>query len=213
MEKAESSTVRDFLDALSGKSPTPGGGGASALTGALAAALCGMVGALTAGKPKYAAVEADILRLNGEAAALQNELLALIDADAAAFLPLSRAYRMPSDTAEERAEKAAVMEAAGKAAVEPPLAIMRCAAAVAKLCGEYAEKGSALAVSDAGTAAALCRAALTGASCNVFVNTGMLTDRAYAARLDAEAQALLDTYLPMADETVRRVTERLKKHD
>ena len=101
-----------FLAELASKAPTPGGGGTAALVGAAGVALGNMVGCLTVGKKKYAAVEADILTLNERAGALRAELEALVQADAEAFAPLAAAYGLPKDTPEQAAHKAAVLETA-----------------------------------------------------------------------------------------------------
>ena len=91
-----------FLAELASKAPTPGGGGTAALVGAAGVALGNMVGSLTTGKKKYAAVEADLLTLNERAGALRAELEALVQADAEAFAPLAAAYGLPKDTPESR---------------------------------------------------------------------------------------------------------------
>ena len=110
-----------FLAELASKAPTPGGGGTAALVGAAGVALGNMVGCLTVGKKKYAAVEADILTLNERAGALRAELEALVQADAEAFAPLAAAYGLPKDTPEQAAHKAAVLETALDAACAVPL--------------------------------------------------------------------------------------------
>ena len=173
-----------FLAQLASKAPTPGGGGTAALVGAAGVALGSMVGCLTTGKKKYAAVEADIQALNARAEALRLELEALVQADADAFAPLAAAYGLPKDTPEQTAHKAAV--------------------------GQYAAKGSVLAVSDAGCAAVLCKAALQAASLNVFINTKLMTDRTHAAALDARADALLAEFVPRADEIFNAVSGKLR---
>ena len=86
-----------FADALAAKASVPGGGGAAALTGALAIALCSMAGNFTAGKKKYASVEEDVQRILAQCEALRIQLLDLVDADAKAFEPLSKAYAIPRD--------------------------------------------------------------------------------------------------------------------
>ena len=183
-------TWEAFVEELSSGAPVPGGGGASALVGAIGIALGNMVGSLTAGKKKYAAVEADILRLKARASGLQEAFLALIDADAQGFSPLAAAYSMPKETPEQRAEKARVMEDALCAACAAPLSILeRCCEAV-EVIGEFARKGSVLAVSDAGVAALLCRAAAQGASLNVYVNTKLMADRSRAKALNERAARL-----------------------
>lgn len=205
----QNETVAAFSEALASGAPTPGGGGACALAGALGAALGSMVCALTSGKRRYADVEEDIQRIASRMEALRQRLLALIDADAEAFLPLSRAYGMPRGTQQERAARDTVMEAALVRAAQPPLDIMEVCAEAVALHAELGEKGSALAISDVGVGAALSRAALQGASLNVFTNTRLLRDRQRAAALDARAQALLDVALPEADRVVAAVMARL----
>ena len=121
-----------FLAQLASKAPTPGGGGTAALAGAAGVALGNMVGCLTTGKKKYAAVEADIQALNARASALRLELEALVQADADAFAPLAAAYGLPKDTPEQTAHKAAVLEAALDGASAVPLQIMeKCAEGIA----------------------------------------------------------------------------------
>ena len=117
-------SCEQFLAELAGKAPTPGGGGTAALVGAAGVALGSMVGSLTVGKKKYAAVEADIQALNARSDILRKELEALVQADAEAFAPLAAAYGLPKDTPEQAAHKAAVLESALDAACAVPLQIM-----------------------------------------------------------------------------------------
>jgi formiminotetrahydrofolate cyclodeaminase len=201
----------EFVSLLGDKAPVPGGGGASALVGAVGTALGNMVGALTIGKKKYAAVEGDMIRLREAAERLQGELLALVQRDAEVFEPLSRAYGMPAETEAERREKDRVMEAALGEACSVPLDIMsKCGEAV-RLHEEFAAKGSRLAVSDAGAGAAFCGAALSGASLNVYINTAAMKDRTAAAEYNRRADALLAEYGPLADRILRDVTNRLRR--
>ncbi len=199
-----------FLAQLASAAPTPGGGGTAALVGAAGVALGNMVGSLTVGKAKYAAVEDQIRALNAKAEALRQQLEALVQADAQAFAPVAAAYRLPKDTPEQAAHKAAVLEQALEGACGVPLEIMEACAQGVLLAEEYAAKGSMLAVSDAGCAAALCGAALQAASLNVFVNTRLMADRSRAAELDARADALLDQYGPKAQAVWAQVTNKLR---
>lgn len=209
MEMMEKSCGQ-FLAELAGKAPTPGGGGASALVGAAGVALGNMVGSLTTGKKKYAAVEAGIQALNARAETLRGELEALVQADAEAFAPLAAAYGLPKDTPEQAAHKAAVLEKALDAACAVPLQIMEKCAEGITLAEEYAAKGSVLAVSDAGCAAALCKAALQAASLNVFINTKLMADRSRADVLDAKADNLLNEFVPRADAVFESVMQKLR---
>ena len=202
-------TLDSFLNELSSKAPVPGGGGASALVGALAAALTHMVASLTVGKPKYAAVEGEMNALLQQTEALTNRFLSLMDEDATAFEPLAQAYRLPKGTDAEVAEKARVMELALKSAVQPPLEIMQTCVHALPLIHACAERGSVVAVSDAGVAASLCRAALEGASLNVFINTQTMQDRAYADTLNQQARMLLSDGSTAADAIYRQVAARL----
>lgn len=207
MEKS----CKEFTEILASKEPVPGGGGASALAGALGMALGNMVGALTVGKKKYADVEEDIKRLMEEAQSLQDELLALIQKDAESFAPLAAAYGMPKETDSEKAEKARVLEEALKTACSAPLEIMEKCCRVIDLQKEFAEKGSALAVSDAGVGVIFAKAALQGAALNVFINTSSMKDREYAEAIDCKAEEMLTEYTVAADTVYASVYSRLRK--
>lgn len=197
--------VDKFLTELASSAPTPGGGGAAALCGALGIALGNMVGSLTLGKKKYADVQEDIAALNSRAEALRADFVALIDADAEAFAPLSRAYGIPKDDP----ARAEIMEAALKRAAEPPLEIMRKCAEALDVIADYAAKGSALAISDAGCAAALTIAAMKAAALNVRINTKSMADREAADKMNAEAAGLYEKYEKEAEEIYQNVYGRL----
>ncbi len=180
-----------FIDELASAEPTPGGGGASAYVGALAAALASMVGNLTVGKKTYAAVEDEVRASLQELEELRRNLLALIEADAQAFEPLAEAYRLPKATLEQQAAKNAALQRALGPACEVPLAIMRTCAKVVNQADFLAHNGSKLAVSDAGASAVLARAALVAASMNVYINAASMDDQARADNYRAQADALI----------------------
>ena len=200
---------REFVSVLSSKEPVPGGGGASALVGAIGMALGNMVGSLTVGKKKYADVEQDIIELKKQSDILQQELLDLVDDDAKVFEPLSKAYGMPKDTPEQQAEKDKVMEECLREACSVPLRIMEKCCSALDIMAQFAEKGSKLALSDAGVGAVVCKAALQGASLNVFINTSSMKDREYAADCEKQANEMLDKYTVFADEIFDSVRSRL----
>ena len=154
------STCTEFVEVLASKAPVPGGGGASALVGAVGTALGNMVGSLTVGKKKYADVEEEMWELKGKCDQLQKDFLRLIERDAEVFEPLSKAYGMPKETEEEKAEKARVMAIVLKDACSVPMEIMEKCCEALDLIKEFAAKGSKLAISDAGVAATFCKAAL-----------------------------------------------------
>ena len=195
-----------YVEELASKAAIPGGGGTSALVGAIGMALGNMVGNLTVGKKKYADVEADIIALMEKATVLQNELMRLVDEDAVVFEPLSKAYGIPKD--DPNRDK--IMEDCLKGACSVPIEIMRQSAKAIELHDEFAKKGSALAISDVGVGVACCKAALLGASLNVYINTAYMSDKEYAAKIDAEADVLLKKYAPMADDIFNAVVAKLK---
>lgn len=197
--------VDKFLAELASSAPTPGGGGAAALCGALGIALGNMVGNLTQGKKKYADVQEDIAELNAKAEALRAGFVALVDADAEAFAPLSRAYSIPKDDP----ARDEIMEPALLRAAEAPLEIMRKCAEALELISGYAAKGSALAISDAGCAAALCGAAMEAAALNVKINTKSMKNRAVADNINAEMNELLQKYFALSQEIYNDVSGRL----
>ena len=204
-------TCEEFLTQLSQKQPVPGGGGASALCGALGVALGSMVCNLTRGKKKYAAVEEDILRILKEGEELRLHLQNLVQADADAFEPLSQAYGLPKNTPEELAHRQEVMEKCLKDACQVPLRIMETCTKAIALLEELAEKGSRIALSDVGVGAAFCRAALDGASLNVYINTKLMQDRETAAQWEEAADAMLKEWLPRADQVVEAVKGSIRK--
>lgn len=200
----------DFVNRLCGKDPVPGGGGASAMVGSIGMALGNMVGALTVGKKKYEAVEEDVVALMAKATQIQTELLVFVEKDAMAFEPLAKAYGMPTETEEERAKKKKVMESALKNAARIPLEIMRKSAEAIDLLAEFGEKGTRIAISDVGVGAQMCKAALLGASLNVFINTAAMEDREFAEEFDEEANRLIEKYSEKAEEIYNSVREELQ---
>ncbi len=200
----------DFLEALSSKEPVPGGGGASAAVGAFASALGMMVANLTAGKKTYAAVEEEILETKERLLTLQKELIRLTDEDAKAFEPLSRAYGLPRETEEEKAERARIMEAALYEASRVPLQIMQTVRQVMELLRILGEKGSRIAISDVGVGILFAQAALEGASLNIYINTRLMQEKEQAARLNAEADALIREARTLKEEIYLAVLEKIR---
>lgn len=176
-----------FLSELSSNAPVPGGGGASAAVGAFAAALGMMVTNLTIGKKKYADYEEEVKAVRDRLEGLRDQLIDLVDGDAVAFEPLSKAYSIPNDDP----ERDTIMENALYEASVVPMSIMETVLAAAKELEILVEKGSKLAVSDVGVGILFAQAAIEGASLNVYINTKSMKDRERAAALDAKADAII----------------------
>lgn len=201
--------IYDYLDVLASKAPVPGGGGASALGGALAAALGQMVANLTVGKKRYADVEEE---MQGYLCALnicQMELIALADRDAEVFAPLAAAYGLPAETEEQKAEKDRVMEENLLAASLVPLQIMEKAVGMMDVLEEMEKKGSRMAVSDVGVAVQFARTALTGAVMNVYINTKSMKNREKAEELNGRAEELMECGIRKADGIYGNVLKKL----
>ena len=203
-------TVSTFLEELSSKKPTPGGGGAAALGGAQGVALGEMVINLTLGKKKYADVEEKMQLLLVRLEEIRTEFLRLADEDARVFAPLAAAYGLPSGTEEEKKHKEEVLETHLLAASLVPKAVMEQAVEAIKIMDILAHKGSRLAVSDVGVGVSFLRTALLGAKMNVSINTKFMKQRKTAEQLDLEASMLAETGRKLSDEIYANVEAALK---
>ena len=202
--------VGEWVDALASKAPVPGGGGASALGGALGAALGQMVVHLTIGKKRYADVEEEMEKNLTELNRLGEEFLRLADRDGEVFAPLAEAYSMPSETREQREEKERVMEERLLAASLVPLEMMEKALLVINILEFLGEKGSRIAISDVGVAAQFAKAALTGAAMNVYINTKAMKNREKAEELNRKAEWLIEDGKQRGDAVYEKVLEQLR---
>lgn len=204
-------SCKEFTDALASGAPVPGGGGASALVGALGTALGSMVGNLTLGKKKYESVQDDIKAILEKAQLLKEQLLSLVDKDAEVFEPLSKAYGLPKNTEEEKRKRDEIMENALRMACSVPVEIMEKAMEAIALHEELATKGSRIAISDVGVGVLLCKSALMGASLNVFINTKLMKDRQYADEINSRIDEMLKSGIKRADAVYMEVESGLRK--
>ncbi len=202
-------TVEGFLNELASKAPVPGGGSVSALSGALAAGLVTMVCDLTIGKKQYAEVEGEIRRYREEAENLRLLLQGLIQADVEAYGRLAAAYKLPRETEEEQADRYAAIQEATMAATRVPLEIAEAARKVVELSGPVAEKGSRLAVSDAGIAALLGEAAVHSALLNVKINLPTIEDEMFVSEARRRMEKVLAGLAKRREAILRTVEERI----
>jgi glutamate formiminotransferase/formiminotetrahydrofolate cyclodeaminase len=203
-------TLTEFTAAVASASPAPGGGSVVAHVGALAAALTQMMAGLTAGRPKFAAVDAEMRAMARAAEALAATLATLVERDAVAYGAVSAAYKLPKapPPAEATTLRAQAITDALLGAAAVPLETARAATQVAALAATAAEKGNPNAVSDAGVAALLAEAACRGAAYNVRINIAALEDRAKGQALVQEANRLVAE----AAQAVARATAAVEKH-
>jgi methenyltetrahydrofolate cyclohydrolase len=184
-------TLETFLDRLASDAPTPGGGSTAALAGALAASLISMVGNLTLGKPRYAAVEGEMTTMVGQSEALRRRLASLIDADARAFDQVSRAMQMPRDTDQARTARTEAVQDALKAAAVVPLQIAEACREVMTLAQQAAAQGNPNVVSDAGVAMLMAESGLRSAALNVLINLRWIKDDDFVQTYDARLRDLV----------------------
>jgi methenyltetrahydrofolate cyclohydrolase len=191
MSKTAEMTIGAFTEALAAQTSTPGGGGAAALTGSMAAALVSMVINFTAGKKKYADVEQEFQGYLVRTEELRRELLALADADVAAFTAVSATYGMPKETDAEKAARTEAMQEALKGAAEVPYVTATKCLEVIRLAEPVGAKGNPNVVSDAATAVYLANAALLAAVANVNVNLKLIKDEAFVEEWSRRRDAVL----------------------
>lgn len=187
MKLAELS-LKKFLVSLSGDSPAPGGGSASALAGALAASLCAMVARLTLGKEKYQGVWKEMERLRATADALSSRLLELVEEDSAAYNKVVAAFRIPKEAKKAREE---AIQSAFKEAASVPMETLRAVAGLVDLVKTALNQGNPNCLTDAGVSAQLVRAAANGAAYNVRINLPGIKDENFKAKLASETSQLL----------------------
>jgi formiminotetrahydrofolate cyclodeaminase len=181
-----------FLDELASGAPTPGGGSAAAIMGAMGAALISMVSNVTIGKKGHEAVAAEMQAVRDQSEKLRLRLTALVAEDVAAFDALMAAYRLPKSSEEDKSRRAAAIQSSLRGATETPLACARACAEVVALSRRAGEKGYAGVISDAGVGVLAANTALRGAALNVYINAPSLKDRAFADAATAEVEKLLD---------------------
>lgn len=210
MEKLLDTNYGAFLQALASKQPTPGGGAASALCGATAAALTAMLANLTAGKAGSEEREQQTAAIIAKADELRAELGALADDDAAVFGKFMAAYKLPKTMDEEKAARTAAIQTAAVAAAEVPMQIAEKAAQVLELAQQLIDFGNPNAISDGTVSALMARSAVRSALYNVKINLGLIKDEAYTAAARAKMQRLEADALA-AEEYVLAATAKILK--
>lgn len=202
-------TIGEFLDELASPSPSPSGGSAAALSGALGAALIAMVSRLTIGKRNYEEAGAELEALIPRAEEKRRVLLQLIDADAAAYDHVIATYRMPRETEEQKSARSSAIQSALKEAADVPFQIATACAAVLDMVLPVAAKGNKNAESDAGAAALLAQAGLRAAAMNVEINLGLIKDEAYVQGMRARLEPLTRGRAELTESIVQVVRSRI----
>jgi formiminotetrahydrofolate cyclodeaminase len=185
-------TLEKFLSDLASATPTPGGGSAAALIGAIGAACISMVCNVTLGKKGQEAVSSEMMAVRTSSERLRARLTAMVSDDIAAFNTLMEAYRLPKASESEKSERAKAIQTGLKTATEAPLDCARVCAEVIGIARRAAEHGYSGVISDAGVGVLAAQAALRSAALNVAINLPNLQDQAYARAANEEMEHLLE---------------------
>ncbi len=202
-------SIQEFLDQLASSAPTPGGGGAAALMGAMGAALTSMVCNLTIGKEKYKDVEAEMQETLNKAEDLRSRLTDMIAADVEVFDKLMGSYGLPKETEEEKAARSEAIQSALREATDVPLECARACADVIAVSRSAAEKGNLNVISDAGVSVMAAYAALKSAALNVYINAGSIKDKAFAEERLAELEKIMASADKDTDQIYNIVKDKL----
>ncbi|SFH68196.1 Formiminotetrahydrofolate cyclodeaminase [Tindallia magadiensis] len=204
-------SVERFINELGSKNAVPGGGGAAALLGGVGVALAGMVANLSATKKKTEEQKNRIAALLEESKKLQERFLELTDLDAENFLPLSKAYGLPTDTEEQKEQKEKVLEEALKKACEVPVeTVVICHKAI-DIHHELVHLSSKLVISDVGVGVQALRAGLLSAKLNVDINLKLIKDENFIGETRQKIDSLIPDGLKKADDVFEIVESAINK--
>lgn len=207
----KNNSVQKFLNELASQSPTPGGGSAAAVMGAMGAGLVSMVCNLTIGKKNYAEVEPEMREILREAENLRGKLTGMINDDVQAFDQVMAAYGLPKNSDVEKTKRTAAIQQALMQATQVPLNCAQACSEVMRLARRTAQKGNVNVVSDAGVAVLAAYGALKSAALNVYVNTGAINDTAFNAQKLAELEKILADGAAFTDGVYELVKGKLIK--
>ena len=202
-------SFESFLERIAASTPTPGGGSASAICGALSAALSRMVANLAVGKPGYEHIQADLSQVDTRGIELQGRFLALASEDADAYDAVVAAMRLPKASDDERAARREAMQSAYQRAAQVPMETIGAALEALEIAALAAERGNRSAITDAGVAALLAETAMRGAALNVRVNLAAIADEGWRERTERELGFLLEAGTKRANAIEALVESRM----
>lgn len=197
--------VKEFVSETASDSPVPGGGSIAALAGAISAGLTEMVANLTVGKKKYVEVEDEMKDIVEKASKLREQLIVLVDKDATSFDGVMKAFKLPKETEEEKAERTATIQKEMKYAATVPLETAKIAAEIMALSEIVIEKGNSNAVTDGAVSAMMCRTAILSALLNVKINLSSIKDEAFVAETQVEVEKLEKFAVEREAEVLKKV--------
>ncbi len=201
--------IREFLSVLASSAPTPGGGTAAAVAGAMGAGLAEMVTALTLAREKYASSHEAMRPIARAAAAAREEFLALAREDAEAYDEVVAARRLPRDTEEQKASRSERIAAANRRAAEVPMRTARAGERLLAAMPALAEKGNPNAASDAGAATLLLEACVQAALLNVAINLPGVSDTGFVEEMRREVEELRAAAQKLRSEVLESIQRKI----
>jgi len=201
--------MRFFLDRLCSESPEPGGGSASALIGATAASLAGMLAALTVNKKGYENVKPEMEKIFLKAKQLEEDMIDLLQKDTEAFDDAAKAFKLPKNTEKEKLARTEAVEKGLVKASEVPFSIMEKSLEVAHLARVVLKKGNEMAISDGAIAALFAEAAAIGGMINVRINLSWMKNKDYVQKTEKKLGVILDEIKEIKEEAISYVLEKL----
>ncbi len=205
--------LREFLSDTSSRSPTPGGGSVSALTGALGASLLCMVANFTLGKKKYREVEGEVREILKEAEKLKDKLTTMIQQDIEAYQRLSQAMRASRDNSLVKEGRARILEDSLEEASEVPLRVAQLSYQLIKLGERLLSKGNPNLITDTGIGVLLGEAALQSAALNVEINLISVKDEEFREDKRIALSTLLSEGKRVREEVLRKIKQRLREEN
>jgi len=202
-------SLRSYLYRASAGEPTPGGGSIAACAGALGMSMACMAANFTVGRKKFRNVEEAVRRHLETCTRARDEMMKLVDEDVEAYGAVSAAYGMPKGTPEEQRARAAAIQKALAAAMQPPLRTVRAARDGLRAVRALVDLANPNLISDVGVAALLAEAALRAAKLNVEINLKYLEDEGLVSTVRAEIDAAAREAAELAAQTVAKVVEAI----
>ena len=196
-----SASFAEFLSQIAAKTPTPGGGAVACATGALGAALAGMVVSYSVGKKSLAPHRAELENAAHTLENMRSVFLELGEEDAAAYGLVNELMRLPEDDSRRKSE----LHGAMRASIQVPMAAIAAAGDLLRLCEKLAPITNTQLHSDLGIAVTLSEAAAKASLWNVRVNAGMLGDDAEKRRWMEQAQGMISEALTRAAAVERQI--------
>ncbi len=169
--------IERFLEALSSDRPTPGGGSASAMAGALSASLVAMVAGLSC---KGRGIQTREMReIRRKARAIRLKLTRAIEEDAGSYEAVLKAFRLSKEGEKERRYRSRRIQAAYQGATVTPQKVCELSLRLLEFSKILLARGNRNAFSDTGVAAYLADTAMGGGLLNVRINLGSIRDEKF----------------------------------